>query len=76
MQTVDQRLHALEQNMNSVPFAVLNALLAVVTALNKQSSIDKAALKHELEELKSITIENGNSAAYKDIISLVQSRIS
>jgi len=62
--------------MNSVPFAVLNALLAVVTALNKQSSIDKAALRHELEELKSITIENRNAAAYKDIISLVQSRIS
>ncbi|TDJ77244.1 hypothetical protein E2H86_08665 [Pseudomonas putida] len=76
MQTVDQRLQALEQAANSVPFAVLNALLAVVTALNKQNSIDKAALKHELEELKSITIENGNSAAYKDIISLVQSRIS
>lgn len=76
MQTVDQRLQALEQAMNSIPSAVLNALLAVVSALNKQDTIDKAALKRELEELKSVHIENGNSAAYQDIISLVQSRIS
>ncbi len=34
MQTVDQRLQALEQGVNTVPSAMLNALLAVVTVLN------------------------------------------
>ena len=76
MQTVDQRLQALEQAANSIPSAILNALLAVVTALNNQDSIDKAALHKDLEELKSVQIENGNPAAYQQIISLVQSRIS
>jgi hypothetical protein len=76
MQTVDQRLQALEQAVNTLPSAILNALLAVVTALNKQDSIDKAALHKDLEELKSVQIENGNHAQYQQIISLVQSRVS
>ncbi|AOX08660.1 hypothetical protein D3C76_1077490 [compost metagenome] len=76
MQTVDQRLHTIEQALNTFPSAILNALLALTSAIEKQGTIDKAALKQELEELKSVQIENGNQAQYQQIISLVQSRIS
>lgn len=76
MQTLDQRLHAVEQALNTYPSAILNALLALTSAIDKQSSIDKEALKKELEELKSVHIENGNQAQYQQVISLVQSRIS
>lgn len=76
MQTIDQRLQVIEQALNTMSSAILNALLAVTTAIDKQGSIDKAALRDELEELKSVQIENGNQSQYQQIISLVQSRIS
>lgn len=76
MQTVEERLNAIEQALNTLPTALLNGLLAVTTAIDKQGSIDKAALKQELEELKFVQIENGNQAEYQKVLSLVQSRIS
>ncbi|MDD1130483.1 hypothetical protein [Pseudomonas shahriarae] len=76
MQTVDQRIQALEQAMNAVPSALLNAVLAIVSALNNQDSIDKKALKAELEELKSVHIENGNQKMYEEILTMVLSRLS
>lgn len=76
MRTVDQRIQALEQAMNTVPSALLNAVLAIVSAINNQHSIDKKALKAELEELKSVHIENGNQKMYEEILTMVLSRLS
>lgn len=76
MQTLDQRLLSLEQAMNTVPSAILNAVMAIVSALDKQDSINKPLLKQELEELKLVQIENGNQKMYEDILTMIESRIS
>jgi hypothetical protein len=76
MQTIDQRIVALEQAVNAVSAVTINALLAIITSVSKLESFDKDALKTELENLKLVRVENGNQAQYSEIITLLQSRIS
>ena len=76
MQTIDQRLVALEQATNSVSALTVNVLLAIVASVSKLESFDKNALKAELEDLKSVQVENGNQTMYSEILTLLQSRIS
>jgi hypothetical protein len=76
MQTIDQRVVALEQAANAVSAVTINALLAIITSISKLDSFDKNALNTELENLKLVRVENGNQAQYSEIISLLQSRIS
>ncbi|AMS13134.1 hypothetical protein A3218_01940 [Pseudomonas chlororaphis] len=76
MKTVDQRLHELEQAVNTIPSAILNMLMAVVSSLNKLESLDKEALRNELEDLKSVQIRNGNQVQYVELIDHVLARLS
>ncbi|AXH55500.1 hypothetical protein ACDH60_24305 [Pseudomonas ficuserectae] len=76
MQTIDQRIVALEQATNSVSAVTINALLAIITSISKLDSFDKNALKAELETLKLVQVQNGNQAQYSEILTLFQSRIS
>ncbi|PXX59528.1 hypothetical protein SAMN05660489_04553 [Pseudomonas sp. LAMO17WK12:I10] len=76
MKTVDQRLHELEQAVNTIPSAILNMLMAVVSSLNKLEPLDKEALRNELEDLKSVQIRNGNQVQYVELIDHVLARLS
>ncbi len=76
MKTVDQRLNELEQAVNTIPSAILNMLMAVVSSLNKLESLDKQALRDELEDLKTVQIRNGNQAQYLELIDRVIERLS
>ncbi|MBP5948260.1 MULTISPECIES: hypothetical protein [unclassified Pseudomonas] len=76
MQTIDQRVAALEQTANSVSAVTINALMAIIRSISKIDSLDKQALKAELEDLKTVQVQNGNQAQYTDILTLLQSRIS
>lgn len=76
MQTIDQRVAALEQTANSVSAVTINALMAIIRSISKIDSLDNQALKAELEDLKTVQVQNGNQAQYTDILSLLQSRIS
>ena len=76
MQTIDQRVVVLEQAANTISAVTINALLAIITSVTKLDSVDKKALKAELEDLKSVEVQNGNQEQYAGIISLLQSRIS
>jgi plasmid replication initiation protein len=76
MQTIDQRVVVLEQAANTISAVTINALLAIITSISKLESLDKQALKAELESLKAVHVQNGNQAQYSDIISLLQQRIS
>ena len=76
MQTIDQRVAALEQAANSVSAVTINALMAIIRSISKIDSLDKQALKAELEDLKTVQVQNGNQAQYTDILTLLQSRIS
>jgi hypothetical protein len=76
MQTIDQRVVVLEQAANTISAVTINALLAIITSVTKLDSVDKQALKAELEDLKSVEVQNGNQEQYAGIISLLQSRIS
>ncbi|UST66001.1 hypothetical protein NF673_09690 [Pseudomonas moraviensis] len=76
MQTIDQRVVVLEQAANTISAVTINALLAIITSISKLESLDKQALKAELESLKDVHVQNGNQAQYSDIISLLQQRIS
>ena len=76
MQTIDQRVAALEQAANSVSAVTINALMASIRSISKIDSLDKQALKAELEDLKTVQVQNGNQAQYTDILTLLQSRIS
>jgi hypothetical protein len=76
LQTIDERLHALEQAVNTYPTAILNALLAVLTAVNAQNGVDKAALRAELEEVKGIHIPNGNQQQYAQMLDMVIARLN
>lgn len=75
MQTVDQRLAALEQATNTISAATLNALGSIIKTVTKLDSVDRQALWDDLEGAKSVHIENGNQANYLQIISIFQSNI-
>lgn len=75
MESIDQRIVALEQATNSVSAITINALLAIIASISKLESFDNSAFKAELENLKSVQVENGNQTMYSEIITLLQSRI-
>lgn len=60
MQTIDQRVVVLEQAANTISAVTINALLAIITSISKLESLDKQALKAELESLKDVHVQNGN----------------
>ncbi|WP_080224014.1 hypothetical protein [Pseudomonas syringae] len=76
MQTADQRLTALEQATNSLLSASTNALSAIVKTVSQLESVDRETLREDLEQLKTVQIQNGNQAIYSEFLSIVQSNIS
>ncbi|KRP44054.1 hypothetical protein [Pseudomonas poae] len=76
MQTVDQRLVALEQSANTMAAATLNALGSIIKVVSKLDSVDRQALWDDLEGAKSVQVENGHQANYLQIMSILQSNIS
>ncbi|CAI8802159.1 hypothetical protein [Pseudomonas zeae] len=76
MQTVDERLAALEQAANTISAATLNAVGAVIKAVTKLDAVDRQALWDDLEGAKSVSVQNGNQANYLQILSLFQKNIS
>jgi galactitol-specific phosphotransferase system IIC component len=76
MQTVDERLAALEQAANTISTATLNAVGAVIKAVTKLDAVDRQALWDDLEGAKSVSVQNGNQANYLQILSLFQKNIS
>nr|WP_315446142.1 hypothetical protein [uncultured Pseudomonas sp.] len=76
MQTVDERLAALEQAANTISAATLNAMGAVIKAVTKLDTVDRQALWDDLEGAKSVSVQNGNQTNYLQILSLFQKNIS
>ncbi|MEL4167255.1 hypothetical protein [Pseudomonas sp. ZS001] len=76
MHTVDDRVAALEQAVNTISAATLNALGAIIKATTKLEALDRQALWDELEGAKSVSVQNGNQAQYLHILSLFQQNIS
>lgn len=76
MLSLDQRLAVLENAVNTIPTAIMNVVLEILTELDSIEGIDKAGLKSRLEGLRDIHIENGNKKAYNDLIDLALTRLS
>lgn len=76
MQSVDQRVAVLEQAVNTMSAATLNALGAIFKAVTKLDAVDRQALWDDLEGAKSAVIPNGDQANYLQILSLFQKNIS
>lgn len=75
MQNVENRLAQLEQAANTVSAATLNALAAIINSVTKLDSLDRQALRDELESFKATQIQNGNQAEYLRMLTYLQSRI-
>ena len=76
MQTLDQRLAAIEQATNSLSAATINAIGSLIKTVTQLDSVDRKALWDDLEALKEVQVQNGNQGSYLQIISLFQSNIS
>lgn len=76
MISIEQRVAVLESIVNTTPTAVMNVALEILSTLNNCESVDKEDLKRRLEDLRDVTIENGNMKAYNELISLAVSRLS
>lgn len=76
MQTLDQRLAAIEQATNSLSAATINAIGSLIKTVTQLESVDRKALWEDLEALKEVQVQNGNQGSYLQIISLFQSNIS
>ena len=76
MQTLDQRLVALEQATNTLSAATINAIGSVIKTVTQLESVDRKALWDDLQALKEVQVENGDQGNYLQIISLFQSNIS
>lgn len=75
MQNVEHRLAQLEQAANTVSAATLNALGAIISALTKLESVDRQALRDDLESFKATQVQNGDQAEYLRMLSYLQSKI-
>lgn len=75
MQNVEHRLAQLEQAANTVSAATLNALAAIINSVTKLESVDRQALRDDLESFKATQVQNGNQAEYVRMLSFLQSRI-
>lgn len=76
METVEQRLAALERSANTTAAVTTNALVALITAVTRIHVFDRELLWKELNTAMSKPVPNGNQEEYKRIISLLQSQIS
>ena len=76
MQTLDQRLVALEQATNTLSAATINAIGSVIKTVTQLESVDRKALWDDLQALKEVQVKNGHQGNYLQIISLFQSNIS
>ena len=76
MQTLDQRLAAIEQATKSLSAATINAIGSLIKTVTQLDSVDRKALWDDLEALKEVQVQNGNQGSYLQIISLFQSNIS
>jgi len=76
MQTLDQRVVAIEQATNSLSAATINAIGSLIKTVSQLESVDRKALWDDLEALKEVQVQNGNQGSYLQIISLFQSSIS
>ncbi|KGF63618.1 hypothetical protein LT42_17055 [Pseudomonas lutea] len=75
MQNIEHRLSQLEQAANTVSATTLNVLGAIISSITKLESIDRQALRDDLESFKAIQILNGSQEEYQRMLTFLQSRI-
>lgn len=76
MQTVEQRLAALEQAMNTLPSTLMNVTSHIIDVLVRQPSFDREEFRQNLEDLKNINIQGGNARLNEDVINFFLQNLS